>query len=462
MKSRKILFCLLLAGFCAAPMMLSACDAQPGTIQQSGTREPAPTSSDLMQGVTARALSDSPLSENLQTAFRMATADFSLELFRHAHEKDQNSLLSPISAGCALAMTANGAAGDTQSQFLSLLGDGVFSQDQLNQAYRTWITQLRGEQDGIVSLANSIWLRSNDGLVVNKEFLQANADSFDAGAYQMDFSDPATRDAINQWVSEHTNGKITKLVDQISPDTLLYLINTLYFEMDWKIPFEASGTHKQDFHISDQQKVSVDFMSSDSDDAFYIQGEQVQGIKKAYADERYSFLALLPDEGVSLEEYLSTLTGERFLALSRQKVTDPLPAQASWSQMKPPEDGEGSNPERHVRYQLPKFKYSYGKQLNDALQTMGLTDAFQGEADFSNLAPGTYIGQVLQKTFIEVDELGTKAGAATLVEIKERGAMISERSVDFDRPFLYAIVENDSGLPLFLGTVTNPLAQGES
>lgn len=473
MKVRKTLFLLLLAGLLSAPMVLSGCETQTGTVQTGSQTVPA--SGDLMQGVTARALSDASLPQEVQDAFQTASADFALDLFRHAQEKNKNSLLSPMSAACALAMTSNGAAGDTQSEFLSLLGDSQISQQQLNQAYRTWIGQVREQQNGIVSLANSIWVRQNDGLAVKQDFLQANADSFGAGVYQKDFSAPATRDQINAWVSEHTNGKITEIIEEIDPDTVMYLINTLYFEMDWKVPFEASGTQKQDFSTADHQKVSADFMTGPGNDAFYLSGKQVRGIKKAYADDRYSFIALLPDEGISLEDYLSTLTGEDFLFLSRQKMTDPLVEDASQSQMQvtPPKewegkDWEGMEPEeinrarRTVSYSLPKFKYSYGKQLKDALISMGLQRAFGSTADFSNLAQdalerGVYIGQVLQKTFIEVDELGTKAGAATLVDIKEESAPMYSSSVHFNRPFLYAIVENDSGLPLFLGTVTNPL-----
>lgn len=465
MKAKRALFLIAMAALLAAPTVLAGCEAPASSAVQQDAKPPA--SGDLMQSVTAQALSNNPLPENVQTDFVHATADFSLDLFRNSYDKTKNSLLSPMSAACALAMTSNGTGGNTHTQFLSLLADGKLNQEQLNGAYRQWLQELRKGQTGIVNLANSIWIRQDNGLAVKPEFLQANADFFGADAYQLDFSLESTRDRINQWVAERTDGKITEMVEKIDGDTLMYLINTLYFEMDWKTPFGKSGTHPMEFHTPDGKTVSADFMSSDEEDAFYIHGKDASGIKKPYADERYSFLALLPKEGTSLDDYISSLTAEEFLSLSRQKVTDDLPVDGdmdSWAIN--PSQEQSNSLRRSVNYFLPKFQYSYEKKLHDPLQAMGLTDAFGSSADFSNLAydanaRGVYIDQVLQKTFIEVDELGTKAGASTLVEIKEESAHFTNHRVVFDRPFLYAIVDNDSGLPLFLGTVTNPLLQGE-
>ncbi|MCI9575270.1 MAG: serine protease [Clostridiales bacterium] len=381
----------------------------------------------------AMASNELDTSSSVPPPFVVATADFSLELFRQSRDSSQNFLLSPASAALALGMTSNGSGGSTQQQFLTLLGDGL-TQQALNQSYYQWINRLSTDQEGaILNLAGSIWFRK-DGFTVNRDFLQTNADYFGADAYQLDFNQPSTIDKINQWVQDNTNGKIEEMVEEISPDTMMYLINTLYFEMNWQTPFPSYATHKKEFHTADSQTVSTDFMYEEHSP--YFADDKAEGIKKQYADSKYSFVAIRPKNGVSLDDYLDSLTGEQFLSLIQQESTE------------------------SASFWLPKFRYDSSVLLKEPLKNMGLSDAFSLKtADFSKISSTPlYLSQVLQKTFIEVDEVGTKAGAATLVEIKTESAFFIDHELIFDSPFLFAIIENETGLPLFLGTVMNPQA----
>lgn len=390
------------------------------------------------------------------TSVYRETANFSLDLFRESVHSGENSVISPLSAWLSLGMAAKGAEGSTLTEFLDVMVGGLPITDMksIHTGHHNLLFFTNGKQC-VIQLANSVWLQ--DGFAVKRGFLADNENIWEAGIYQIDFSDPAASDAINQWVSKRTGGKITEMVENMDPKTMMYLINTLYVEMDWETPFEAYRTRDEDFHTADGQTVSASFMGGE--DGFYINGKNVQGIKKPYANEHYSFLALLPDEGISLDEYISTLTGEDFLALSLQQESDPLPVDSPgpYTDGFPEEMSQEQQNKilRDISYRLPKFQYSYSLSFKEALQNMGLKEAFTDSADFSNLSDQkVYIEDVLQKTFIEVDELGTKAGASTGIEIGDTGG--SGRTLEFNRPFLYAIIDNNSGLPLFLGTVANP------
>ncbi|MVB09615.1 Serpin (serine protease inhibitor) [Caprobacter fermentans] len=364
--------------------------------------------------------------------FISAQADFAVQLFQKTADAGKNSLVSPTSAALALGMTANGAKGGTLSQFEALLGGGM-DLSALNQNFAAEQSALKAVTSGKALLANSIWYR-NQGLSIKKPFLQSNADFFGADAYRLDFGDPAAVGKINSWVDKNTGGTIKKMVGRIEPEEMMILINALYLEQEWRSPYINSrdGT----FHAPEGDK-TVKMMESTET---YLHDGEAEGILKPLKDPRYAFAAILPKSGTSVNDYVQSLTGRKFLSLLRS-------------------GGDGT-----AIGTLPKFKFSCALSLNDALQSLGLTDAFNsGKADFSAMgsspAGNLYIGSVLQKTFLQVDEAGLKAGAATAV-ILDAGSSSSQRprSVVFDRPFVIAVVDTSTNLPLFLGVVADPAA----
>jgi len=387
-------------------------------------------SENLMDGITPNKLD---VSSSINKDFINPAANFSVNLFQKSVKKDTNSLISPVSVYLALGMTANGAGGNTLKQFENMLGGGL-SINELNHNYYNLTNKLESIKDGKLQIANSIWYR-NQNLKVEKGFLQKNADYFGAGAFQLDFTKKAAVNKINNWVKENTNGKIDKMVDKIDDNTVMYLINTLYFEADWMKGYLKPNVSSKEFHAPGGT-VSTSFMFSEEK---YIHDEKADGMVKPFKDDRFAFAAILPKTGTSLENYISQMTGDSFLKLMN------------------------SSENKRADCWLPKFKYEYKVDLNDPLKSLGLTDAFDGDtADFKNMgstAQGNiYIGDVLHKTFIEVDEAGTKAGAATSVSMATSSSMpVTEPpKIVFDRPFVYAIIDTQTKLPVFIGTVNDP------
>ena len=432
----KATFALVAAALLTASGILAGCDAQPASLTTAGN---------LMEQVTAQETAADPLSKETQTVFTNATAGFSLDLFRKCWKAQENSLVSPISAVLALGMVSNGAAANTQEQFLKTLANSQMTQEQLNEAYRQWAARLtdfssldhletENRYEPVLKLANSIWFDQKSAVL--PQFLQTNADFFDAGAYQLDFcqSEQAAQ-IMNEWVSQQTNGKIQNAVDELSPDALMVLINTTLFEMPWRVPVDLANISQRTFTTADGSKVNADFLHVWES---YLESDLAYGMKKPYAyGSHCSFVALLPKEGHTLADLVQNMTAEQWLTLV-------------------------GNPVDRVRLDayLPKFRYEVSNQLKQPLQGMGLTDAFQANtADFSSASQEpVFLSDVIQKTFIDLNEHGTSAAAATVITAATTGAPVEEerKTIVFDQPFLYAIIDDESGLPLFLGTVANP------
>lgn len=369
--------------------------------------------------------------------FNSAAADFSFKLFQNSLEAGKNTVISPLSVYLALGMTANGADGNTRSQFESLLGGGKSSLDEINRNAAELLYNLRSDENRTLRLSNSIWFDTAKALHVNQPFLQTNAKYYGAGVFQQNFKDPATLQQINNWVKTSTDGKIPSIIDKMDDDAIMYLINTILFEAGWMEPYSENNVKKEPFHAPDGD-VQATFMTSTEQ---YLNQGGAKGMLKYFRDGHTALAAILPPDGMSADNYVKSLTGDKWTALLNS------------------EDG------RRANAHLPKFKFDYDVKMAALLQKMGLTDAFSvRDADFKTL--GTYenrnisINEVLHKAFIEVDEAGAKAGAATAVEMIARMSMPIGEPVElkFDKPFVCAIVDTDSGLPLFLATVQNPTA----
>ena len=388
------------------------------------------SANDLMKDVPAKAVDVLP---DMDTG-AAAAADFGVRLFKTSMEEGKNTLISPLSVLYALAMTANGADGETLAQMEQVLGMDV---DNLNSYMLAYLDLLPESKDFKMSLANSIWFKDDPDFIVEQSFLQTNADYYGAGAYKAAF-DEGTRNDINNWVKEHTDGMIPEIIDEIPDEAIMYLVNALAFDAKWADEYEEPQIREGRFTMEDGTRQDVDMMHSE--EYTYLEDDLATGFIKYYKDRRYAFVAMLPNEGVTVSQYVDSLTGEhmRELLNNPQDVT--------------------------VFASIPKFETEYDIEMSEVLQEMGMTDAFDWQvADFSRL--GTYnvdgmnicINRVLHKTFISVTEQGTRAGAATAVEMVAEGAMeiVEFKEVVLERPFVYMLIDCETNLPFFIGTMMN-------
>ena len=356
--------------------------------------------------------------------------DFAIRLFKASEESGKNTLISPLSVLCALAMTANGAEEETLAQMEEVLG---MTTEELNLYLYSYMKNLPQGDKYKLSLANSIWFTEDERFTVNQDFLQTNADYYGADIYKAPFDKQTLKD-INNWVKQNTDGMIPEILDQIPPEAIMYLVNALAFEAEWSEIYEKHQVKDGEFTKEDGTKQDVKFMYGS--EGTYFEDEKATGFMKRYKGGKYAFVAMLPNEGVSVSEYIASLDGESLNALL-------------------------ANPQyATVRTSIPKFETEYKVEMSEILQGMGMTEAFDMyNADFEGLGTSTggniYISRVLHKTYISVGEKGTKAGAATIVEMKDGAAAepTEPKEVYLDRPFVYMLVDCENNIPFFIGTM---------
>ena len=344
---------------------------------------------------------------------------------------EQNPVISPLSAYICLAMAMNGADGDTMAAFEQVMGADMY---YVNLICRTLMDSFKKIGGGTeLALACSAWC--DDSAQIKEDYLRAIVTHMESDVFMADLSSKADMQAINNWVKEKTNGLIPTLHDDPYPeDTMLVLLNALYMNAEWQRAFEGWRTHESTFTTADGQEMQTRFMSMDGH-LLYIDTEDAKGILLPYKDESLSFIALLPDGDLS--DYVSSLTGEKLLG-AVQSAKEEL---------------------AHLR--LPKFDFEYDRSFTDDLAALGLGAAFDPDlANFIPMGSGPngelYLSEVYQKVKIIVDEEGTEAAAVTEAAATEEASMEEPIPVYFDRPFLYAVVETETGLPLFLGAYDMP------
>lgn len=312
--------------------------------------------------------------------------NFSLDIFKKIHESE-NALISPLSIISALSMTANGAEKETLSQMEEVFGVDIDGLNEYLYAYKFYLPTADKYK---VSLANSIWFKDIESLTVEKEFLQTNKDYYDAEVYKAPFDD-STKNDINAWVHKKTDGQIQKLLEEKPPEgSVMYLINALSFDAEWQSIYKDTSVREGEFTTQDGDKKTVDFMYST--EYGYIELPHAIGFSKPYADNQYSFVALLPDEGLEVSDFIDLIDGKTILNAVKNQRDD------------------------EVYTSMPKFAFEYSKELSEVLKDLGIKDAFDADfADFSSLGHSRdgniFINRVIHKTKIEVDERGTKAGA---------------------------------------------------
>ena len=368
------------------------------------------------------------------TAGGEAVTAFALSLLRSERAATEGVLISPVSVLNALGMVANGAGGDTLKQLETAAG---MSLNQLNDFLYTYRMSLPAAYKSCaVSLANSAWIRED--FRVEDDFLRSCVNYYSAEIYRSAFDSGLVTD-LNRWVSKKTDGMIDQLLEQ-APDvlTMLYLVNAACFDARWDTPYTKADLRTGlPFTAADGTQQTADYLTGT--ESIYLSGNNVTGFVKPYDGGKYAFVALLPDEGVTLADYLENLTGEHLYKL----ITDHRSAD--------------------VQVSIPKFDAQSELELEEPLKDMGITDLFNvSTADLRSIgsAPSgnnLYVFSVLHKTYLELDENGTKAAAATSLEVNAGAAPPSEdvKTVTLDRPFLYMIVDTHACVPLFMGTVTS-------
>ncbi len=363
---------------------------------------------------------------------------FSLKLLKTVSATSPNTanlMISPLSVSFAMGMVSNGANGQTLTDINSTMLFNGFSQDQVNTYYNKLITGLPAVDPATtLKVANSIWY--NQHFSVTPQFLQTNNALYQAKVQSADFSSSSTKDAINNWVSDQTNGKISKIVNGIPSNVLMYLINTIYFKSTWDSRFDPASTHQQTFYPANGLTVQTDFMNGKATYNSYFDND-VHISELLYNNKKYSMVIIMPVNNASVQSVISTLDSLKW---------------NSWMTQLRTTTGQLS---------LPKFKFGYGLSLSGALISMGMSNAFSPAADFTRINPagGLQITDVQHQTFIEVNEEGTEAAAVTSVVMGVTAVAPSYNLID--HPFIFAIREMKTGLILFTGIVNNPLLTGQ-
>ena len=409
----------------AASFVLTACTALSGC---GGMQ-----SVSLMQGISA----GSTETKTADSAFLSAQNDFAIALLRGqvAENPGANLVLAPYSLSQTLAMSVNGAKGDTRSELEQVLGGGL-SADALNAYFAGLQFPQSDSRRQKLRSANSVWYRDADGFTVKPAFLQTNADCYGADLFSAAFDDSTAAD-MNKWISDKSGGQFGDLIERIGENEMVYLLNVLCFESEWAEKYEKSAIREGDFFAQSGSTQTAEYMYSD--EAVYLWSEDAAGFTKSYkeiAGREYEFCAILPDDDVTLEAYLSTLTAD----------TLPQPV-----------------PDASSRAGLPKFGFETDTMLNETLKTMGIETAFSpDDADFTDMAvlssDNLYLGSVRQTVRIDVDDEGIKAEGVT-IQVHENSsaepAPEGQQNVILNRPFLFMIRDCETQIPLFIGAVQN-------
>ena len=370
-------------------------------------------------------------SKNVDANFTNSATSFALNLIKNVVPGSENVLLSPISLMTSLSMATNGANGQTLSELTSLYKN--ISIDELNKYLKGYLNSLTSENDSKIRMANSIWFRDDPRLTIENSFLQTNVNYYDSQIYKAPFNNSTLQD-INSWVKDNTDSMVDEILNEIKDEHIMYLLNAIAFDSKWDQQYEDKSVQNNTFTNQDKTTANISFMNST--ETTFLDDGKAKGFLKPYKGGNFSFMALLPNEDISLEEYINGLNSKTFLnTLSNAKS-------------------------EQVNCYIPKFNIDYSIQLNNALKSLGVNTAFDADAaDFSKMGKSDggniYMSDVIQKAHIEVDEKGTKATAATITIMADKAApIVCTNTVFLNRPFMYAIIDNNTNLPIFIGTVT--------
>lgn len=375
---------------------------------------------------------------NSEKSATIVAADnqFGFELFNKINasmDEPKNTMISPMSVSLALAMLYNGAEGQTKEQMQQMLRKAGLTPDDLNQSYKDLVAALVSHDPKVaLSIANAIYYRNT--FSVKNSFITTNQNYYQAEVQGLDFSKEAeTLQTVNDWVKTNTNGKIDKIIDQVRSETIMYLLNAIYFNGEWTYRFDPKKTYDMPFKKEDNATVQVPMMMIENP-FNYLRNNDFQLLEMPYGSGKYSMLIFLPQQGKTTNDVISMLNPESV---------------AGWlSQM--------SEVKKEVY--LPKFEFRFSKSLVDVLKALGMSDAFNGsKSNLSGISEEDHlvVSEVMHKTYIKVDERGTEAAAVTGITI-DVTSVGPDNSFRADHPFVFAIREKDTKAILFIGKVMDP------
>ncbi len=373
-----------------------------------------------------------------------ALSKASLQLFAEAVKREgehPNVLLSPTSIQIAFGMTENGAKGGTLAQMEKVIGGGIVI-DEMNPLLYSLSDRLRSSQEAEWNVANSIWFKNDGHWRVKDDFAQKALSWYGADIWEAPFDDSTVTD-INNWVAKETKGMIPGIIDQIPEDARMYLVNAMAFEGEWMNEYTDNEIFENcQFTNADGSTSNVTMLWS-NEDSFFTLGDGT-GFVRDYKGGEYSFMGLLPAEGTDLDEYIASLATEDANLAAAIK------------------NSEYGN----VIVEIPEFTDDYDIEMSEMLKDMGMDLPFDmAAADFTDMMEPVdgdgnqiWLGRVLHKTHIEVDRVGTRAAAVTAIEVEAEDSCEEYEEpvmIILDRPFIYGIIDNETGLPVFLGCVNS-------
>ncbi|ODS83299.1 MAG: proteinase inhibitor I4 serpin [Cytophagaceae bacterium SCN 52-12] len=371
---------------------------------------------------------------NLSPRVAAQTSDFAFDLLRNLDGTEpagDNIFVSPLSLHIALGMLLNGAEAETREGIIKTLKADESSVEELNNAYRTLLKELPEADSKVnLSIANSVWYLQ--GFSVRQNFQQVLSEIFDAQLYGEPF-DMQTVEKINRWASDHTNGKIKQVINEISGDAIMFLMNALYFKGDWKYTFDKKQTQDWNFQLANGSDKKVKMMFVESDLRSYT-GSDFTAVELPYSSGQFNLTLFVPAAGKDLNAILQDFDASKWDAIQSGMSVSGL------------------------KVGLPKFTLDYEIKLNDILSRMGMSRAFSSSAQFGAISDAALqVGFVKQNTFLGIDEEGTEAAAVTTIGMVLTSAGPgTPRTVIADRPFFFVISEKTSNTVLFTGRIMNP------
>ncbi|OFY63663.1 MAG: hypothetical protein A2V64_12270 [Bacteroidetes bacterium RBG_13_43_22] len=373
-----------------------------------------------------------------QVALIESENSFAFDIFRKVEENEgseKNIIISPLSISYALSMTLNGADGTTREAMLEALRVNGITPEEINNSYKN-LTEalLTVDKRVIMNIANSVW--TEDRISPKQSFIDILEDFYSAESKAFSITDPEAPDKINDWIGENTNGLIKEMIDKLEDNTVMLIINAIYFKGKWKLQFDEKDTGQEPFYKSGGISVDVPMMNQKEDFKIF-DGDGFMLAEFPYGQGNFVMDILLPDVKDGVSALLPSLTDAAFSGWIQQMGT------------------------RETDVFIPRFKYGFKKKLKEILSDMGMAIAFTEDADFTNITeyPPLLINDVTHQAFIETNEEGTEAAAATVVDIGLTSMPLEPLVFKADHPFIYIIRETTTNSIIFMGVVTDPLSE---
>ena len=362
-----------------------------------------------------------------------------MEIFSRLAKEEgaKNMMISPLSIAISMAMTANGATDDALAEMKEVLEFSEMDLPDVNEQFAQLIASLvEADKDMVLEIADSVWMDDAFAPGVKEDFISVLEDFYSAALFTEDFEDAATVGKINSWVSEKTHGKIDKILKEIPQNTVIYLINALYFKAGWTTPFNLEETHKGSFKLSDDTFKEVDFMHGGGIGApvlyFNINYEEGSSVVRIpYGRGVFAFYGLV--RSGDIEDFISDIAENGIDSYF-----------------------EGMRTYKIYELELPKFKFAYEKSLKDTLNALGIRQIFEGGLENISDTEGLRISDIRHKTFIEVNEKGTESAGYTYIDPEAAG---DPDGFFGTHPFIFVIRDERTGSILFIGKVEDPTAE---